>query len=201
MSSKTEISNMAISHLGIGQEIGALDTEKSQEAAACRRFFDVAKQATLRDFKWPFARKYQALNLISENPNEEWLFEYRYPSDCLDIRKILNSNYNESRQEREPYIISKDGSGKTILANKSLASVEYTMDVTDTAFFPSDFILALSFRLAAYIAPRLTKGDPFKLGEKMAALYDLELNRAKSNGLNEQQDYEVPQSEFIRGRE
>lgn len=192
---------MALSHLGIGQGIANLDTEKSQEATACRRFFDVSKEATLRDFKWPFSRKYQALNLISENPNEEWLFEYRYPSDCLDIIKILNSNYNESRQEREPYIVSKDNSGKTILTNKSLATIEYTQNVTDTAFFPPDFTLALSFRLAAYVVSGLTKGDPFKLGDKMVALYNLELNRAKSNALNEQQDFEVPQSEFIRGRE
>ena len=77
-SSKTEIANLAISHLGIGKTIANLELEKSQEAIACRRFYDTVRDSSLRDFPWPFAGKIQALALVSN----EWLYAYQYPSDC-----------------------------------------------------------------------------------------------------------------------
>ena len=42
MASSTEIANLALSHLGNGTEIADLETERSSEASACRRFYDVA---------------------------------------------------------------------------------------------------------------------------------------------------------------
>ena len=64
MSSKTEIANLAISHLGIGKEIANVETEQSQEAKACRRYFDMAKKITLGDVDWTFATKFATLNLF-----------------------------------------------------------------------------------------------------------------------------------------
>lgn len=201
MASKTEIANMALSHLGIGKEIANLDTEKSSEAAACRRFFEECRNATLSDFPWPFARKYVTLNLIQERPNDDWGYSYAYPVDCLQIRRIVSGTVNESRQERIPYEIGKGSSAKIILTNQSLAKIVYTEKVTDPSFYASDFNIALSFRLAAYIAPRITQGDPFKLKGEMLAQYDLEINRASRRSVNEQQEAELPDGELIRARE
>lgn len=200
MASKTEIANLAISHLGTAKEISALETERSEEANACKRYFDVARDAVLKDFNWPFATKIFKLSLVQEDPNADWKYAYRYPVDCIHVRRILTGKKNETRQDRIPYKIGKDALGKIIYTDKELAEIEYTERVEDPQFYSADFVMALSFRLASYIAPRLTKGDPFKMKNDMVAQYEAEIEMAKSNSLNEEQVYEDPESELIRVR-
>ena len=197
MSSTTEISNLAISHLGIGKEIANLDTEQTEEASACRRYFESAKKATLSDLDWTFATKFAVLNLIESQPNEEWNFSYRYPSDCINMRRILSGQRQDTQKTRVPYRISADSAGRIIYTDKENAEIEYTKNVTDPGLFSAEFALALSFRLASYIAPRLTGGDPFKMKQEMLAQYEIELGRAKKKNMNEETADILPESEMI----
>jgi hypothetical protein len=201
MASSTEICNIALSHLNIGKEIAALDTEQSQEASACRRFYETALDATLRDFAWPFSSKIDVLALIEEDPNDEWAFSYRYPSDCLKVKRILSGVRVDTRQSRIEYKISRDDAGLIIFCDIEDAEMEYSVREEDPEKYPSDFIMAFSYRLAAYIAPRLTKGDPFKLGDKSMSMYFNELSQARANALNEEQVPIEAEAEIIRARE
>jgi len=200
MSSKTVISNLAISNLGVGKEIQDFDTDPSEEAQACRRYYDITLESTLRAFPWPFATKTVDLALIEENPTTEWAYSYRYPSDCLWAKRMLSGVRNDSRQTRSPYRILKDVSGKIIYTDEQFAKLEYTQRVEDPTYYSSDFILAFAFRLAAYVAPRLSKGDPFGMRQSNIGLYEAEISSAKAAALNEQQDEELPNSEFDRVR-
>lgn len=199
MPTPVEICNLSLSHLGVGKEIATL-TEDSQEARACNRFFPIAVQTVLRDFPYPFANKFAAAQLVQEDPNEEWGFSYRYPSDCLKLIRILSGVRNDNRQTRTPYKIGHDSAGRLIYTDKRDAQLEYIENITDTSKFPPDASMALSFRLAAYVAPRLTAGDPFKMGERALRFYLGEVAMARANAVNEQQDEELPDSEFIRAR-
>jgi hypothetical protein len=199
-SSDTEICNMTISHLGIGKPISNLETDSSQEAQACRVFYDVALEETLRDFNWPFASVYAELALIEENPNDEYDYSYRYPANCVMIRRILSGQRTDTRDTRFHYKIGKDASGKLIYTDYENAEVEFTELVTDPSYYPSDFVLAFSYKLGALIAPRLSGGDPYKLGDKMEAYYRSEINKAYANAKNEEQAEIEPDSEFIRTR-
>jgi len=201
MASTTEIANLALSHLGVGKEIADLDTEASQEASSCRRFFAIARDATLRDFPWPFATKFVTLGLIEADPTDEWSYSYRYPSDCLMVRRILSGLRNDNRQSRQPFKIVQDSSGRLIYTDEVEASIEYTVLEDDPAKYPPDFTMALSLRLAAYAAPRVTGGDPFKMGQRAMQMYLDEISNARENSAMEQQDEEVVQSEFIRSRD
>lgn len=202
MPSKTGISNLALAHLGIGKRITSLETEKSSEAAACRDFYDLVVEATLRDFPWSFANiEREALALVEEEPTDDWAYSYRYPSGCANLLKIHSDTRNDTKQSRVPYKIAKDSQGKLIYTDKEDAEVMYTELVTDTDLYPADFVLALSFRLAVYIAPQITGADLFKMGERSFQLYLMEIEKAKARNVNEQQDEEEPESEFIRGRE
>lgn len=199
--SEIAICNMALSHLGIGKEIANLETENSQEAAACRRFFAEARDNTLRDYPWPFARKLSTLALVEEDPNDEWGYSYRAPSDFVRLVRILSGIRNDTAQSRVPYKVGRDASGLLIFTDKEEAEVEYIMRETDPTRYPSDFIMALSLRLASYIAPRLTAGDPYKLGDRALQLHALEVGRAKESSVDEEQDEQLPDSELIRERE
>lgn len=200
MASKTDICNIALSHLGISKEIANVDSEQSKEAAACRRFYDVTIEATLKDYSWPFASKIAALNLIEENPNEEWGYSYRYPTDCLFFRRILSGNRNDTELTKVSYAVTKDNSGFIVYTDKADAQAEYTERITDESFFTSDFILAVSYRLASYIAPRITAGDPFKLGVMALQKYELEKSKAVANSFNEDQSVTLQDTESIAAR-
>lgn len=200
-SSNTEIANIAISHLGVGKEIADLDTENSQEANACRRYYDTALDYTLREWPWPFATKFATLSLVEENPNDEWSFSYRYPGDALMIKRVLSGVRNDNRQTRVAYKIASDDDGTLIYCDLEDAEIEYTSRSIAIQFYPNDFVMAFAWRLAFYIAPRITGGDPFKLRQTCLQMYDFEVTRAKANSANEEQPDEEPESEFVRSRD
>lgn len=53
---ETEIANLAISHIG-GRSLSALDTDTTAQAVTARKWFDNARDETLRGHPWNFARK------------------------------------------------------------------------------------------------------------------------------------------------
>ena len=202
MASKLEICNLALLHLGHTKTIASID-ERSEEANVLRRFFQITLDTALRDFQWGFATKYFALNLVEENPNDEWLYSYRYPVDCSQARRIVSGNRNESPQDRIVFKIGKDDAGLLIYTDQQEAILEYTIKLSDNEIeiLPSDFVTAFSYKLAYFCAPSLTKGDPFKLGASCLDKYFYEISVAKTAALNETKPDQLPQSEFIRFRE
>ena len=198
MATKVEIWNMALSHLGVSKEVASV-TERSKEAEACNRFYDSCVAALLTDHSWPFATKYATLALIEASPNDEWGYSYRYPTDCFFFRKILSGTRNDTLATKVAYEVAQDDSGRVIFTDAADAECKYTV-ITGESYFTSDFILALSFRLAYYIAPRVTAGDPFKLGPQMMQKYQFELSRSTSNAFNEDQSVEIQDTESIQAR-
>lgn len=200
MASSTDIANFALSHIGTAKEISDLDSDTSQEGKVCRRYYETARDEMLRDFSWPFATAFATLSLVDEDPTEEWSFSYRYPSDCLFVRRIVSGDRNDTRQSRIAYRIVQDATGLLIYTDEEDAEIEYTVRLTVTGRFPADFVMALSYRLAAYIAPRIAAGDPFQRGELALKFWRLSVAKAQANALNEEQVDEPPASEFERAR-
>lgn len=201
MASETEICNLSLGHLGHTSFIGNLETEKSNEANICRVFYPKARDEALKDFPHSFSTKFASLALVSANPTTEWAYAYQYPTDCLHFRRILSGIRNDTRQSRVPYRIVHGESKKLIYTDMENVVAEYSMKVTETERYPVDFIMTLSFLLAFYIAPGLTSGDPFKLGDRALKLYEMERIKTNAANENEQQAEEEPQSEFERVRE
>ena len=207
MSTPTEISNLALANLGISKVIANLDTERSNESVTCRQFYETVRDAVLRDFAWPFASKQAPLGLVTDFtgvvsiPPPEWTYNYAYPSDCIRFGRILSGDRNDTRQSRVPVKFFYGASGRLIACDMINAVAEYTMKVTDSSRFTPDFVIALSFRLSSYIAPRLTGGDPFKMGPNALKMYQMELTQARASAVNEDQPEEDPQAEGIRARD
>lgn len=201
MASKVGTCNMALAHLGVLVTISNVDTEDSAEARVCRMFYEKTKNTCLTNFVWPFARKYKALSLVEEEPNDEWGFSYRYPNDCLFIQKILSGIRNDTLDSEVKFILAQDNAGKLIYTDMNEAWVSYTAICDNPNVFPDEFDLAHSFLLAYFIAPAVTKGDPFKLGTRAFQSYDMMINKVASNSLNEQKRDNVPVDSLIRSRE
>jgi len=201
-SSETEIANLALRHLGISKEIANLETEQSNEATAMRRFYDEARDNVLNAFKWPFATRCQALALIEEDPTTEWAFSYRYPVNCVRFLRILSGIRNDSRQTRTPYRIVNDTTGQGLLIYTDMEDAvgEFVYREDNPAQYPADFTMSLSYLLAHYASPSLTKGDQFSLGRRALQLFEIEVSKAEARAANEEQAEEDPESEFIRER-
>jgi len=198
--SKTVIANLAISHLGINKQISNFDTDKSAEGNAVRQFYDQARTQALSDFRWSFARAFITLALVQCNPTIEWGYSYRYPSNCLLLRRILSGLRTDTHQTRIPFLIGTDNVSGLIYTDMQAAESEYTFNQEDVSKFTPEFVMALSLKIAFMIAPMLTAGDPFKLRESINGLYEKSLSRAEINiGTEEQPDRDV-ESEFIRSR-
>jgi hypothetical protein len=201
MPSDVEICNLALSFIGTGTEIASF-TERSPEARACNQFYEVARDEMLREWPWPFAGKAATLGEVDEDPalfsDDGWAYSYRYPSDCLFARRIISGVPVDQQGTRVDYKIVQDDEGLLILTNAAEAILEYTYRAEDTVRFPSDFVLALAYRIAAYIAPRLAK-DPSRVAPLVMAMYDKSCAKARRAAGNEEK-HTVSESEFIDGR-
>lgn len=188
MSTKIEICNIALSNLGTSIEIQDIN-ERTKEAKALKKFYGVALAACCRDFTWPFTKQFVQLQLVENNPTTEWLYSYRYPNNCILFKRILHPGMRDDTYDgRVPYIQSSDNSGKLIFCDLPEAQAEIAVVPTNESFFPPDFIMAFSYRLAFYIAPLTTGGNAFTgLKNDMMNAYMNELSIARRNAANETQ--------------
>jgi len=163
-------------------------------------FYDIARQSVLKDHDWSFAWKEATLNLIEENPVDEWGYSYRYPTDALTIRRIVSGVKCDTLDSVVKFAVSSDNAGKLIYVDAKPAKAQYTFDVDNVDLYTPEFNLALSYRLAYYIVPRISGGDPFKAKADMLAQYQFEMGHAAANNMNEEKRGRPEDSEFIRGR-
>lgn len=202
----TGICNLALSHLASSAELTSLTSDRSKEAKACQLVFETARGKVLRDFPWPFARRVTALALVTDltsDSDSEWDYAYRYPGDAIAIRRIVNQwrQRVDIRATRVPFEVAGDSTGKLIMTDEASARCEWTFAETNPERFAPDFVIALSHYIAYLIAPRVTAGDQFKLGDRSYQHYLIELEKARINAINEGQDDDQPEADMILFRE
>lgn len=161
--SATRIANMSLSHIGAQSDIESL-TEESPAAKECALWYDFARQQALESFDWNFARKRVAGTLhadtISTTSNQPytgtWAFRYKYPGDCLSMRKIQSPASPPA--DAIPYTVelSLNGDEKTVLTNMENAVLVYTFDQEEVSLYTAGFVVAFSFALATAISFGLT---------------------------------------------
>lgn len=195
MSSEVEICNMALGYVGVAHEISSLDGVET-EAQQCKRFYAQTRDATLRDFPWPFADKVVALALVASDPNDDWAYSYRYPADC--IRAIRFVTGQRVQTVRVPWALSSDASGKLIFTDMQDAVLKYIYKVIDPEMFDPSFVEALAWRLGSKVAIPLSRS----IQERDYALkrFMLEMSIAEKHAANEGGDDVPPEAESIRER-
>lgn len=198
--SNTEIANLALGHIGIGYQIGTLDTEKSAEARSCRRHFTQVTKELLRLFAWPFSTKYATCGLVQSNPNDEWGSSNRLPADCLGVRRVVTGIRNDTRQSVIAFKEVFDATGGLILCDQQEPTIEYTALIVLYQFWPPDFVEAHSRMLAARIAPELYPHDGETLALGQLKYAQVAINRAMAAADQDSQPDEPPRSEFERER-
>jgi len=185
---KTAICNYAITFIG-GRAITSID-QAQDEAELCKRFYDMARQAVLRDHLWNFATKSVALAAVTDTDFVGWDYAYSYPSDALYIQEIYNSANKNQKIEFEVRTNTAKNK-KYIMSNESAPYIIYVADVDEELLFDPMFIEAFSYRLAAVITVPLN--GQIQLAQLMEQKYAQTIAKAKAGDSNER--YKLPTSE------
>lgn len=202
-SPKENICNAALMHLGIDYELTNLTSEKTRYGRVMRQFYDEVRDIVLRDFDWPFARKVDVLALVASDPTDEWAFSYRYPSDCLKVRRILSGSRQDTPESAVAYNLANDGTGFLIYTDAVEAQIEYTVRLDNpTLYYMADFRGAFELALAARTSSALLPESRDKLlkQQTLRNLYAMSLAQARANALNEERPDPEQDSEFVRSR-
>lgn len=187
MYSKVEIYNISLGHIGAGVTI-ASDTERSEEAVICNRFYDLARKTVLRDFPYSFAQARVTLANV-DKPSEYSDFSYAYalPSDMLKANAIYNGDFERIALDSHNYnyfrIIANSNGSNTLLCNVENCVLEYTKDISTLSFTDVSFIEMLSYKLASLIIIPLMKNNSSKLQE-LNQIYAARLANAVQNDAN-----------------
>lgn len=194
------ICNMAIGNLGISTPIASL-TEASNEARACNLYYEVTRDAVLRDFPWGFAKRRVVLADVGD-PATDWEYAYAYPADCLKIRALtLNGIRKPRADQRIEFESAYNGTQRVIHTDQADAELIYTAQVTDVAIFDPLFVHALSWALSAAIAPALVGQIAGQgVANAMRQAYSLMLAQAAAADMEENEEGVEPESELITVR-
>jgi hypothetical protein len=187
VSNKIELINLGLSQIRV-DPIESL-TEQSAAAIHVNRIYDTVRDFVLADIDPKWARKQEALAVLSDEEVSGYDFVYSYPADCAKDIEIYNpAKVNESDTLEYDLGISSTGNNPVILTNYEDAELIYVMKVTNTGVYDPFFIEALAMKIAAFSALPLT-GDE-RLAIQMAQAYMGASNAAKAFTRN--RGYKIP---------
>ena len=195
MPTEVDICNMALSHIAQYPIQSLNDSLKT--AQECKTLYPRARDSVLEDFMWNFAFKWIAIPLL-DLEHDKWTYLYQYPSDCVRALEIYNSASETDKIEFEIYV-NEDLDSKMIGTDQEDAVLKYTARVTNPNLFTSQFIDALSYRLAADLALPL-RGDP-KIFDAMLRIYSAYISRAQMHNANEREKTPSDDNSLVDARD
>jgi hypothetical protein len=175
MATAVDICNLALAHLGDKANVSSIDPpEGSQQAAHCARYYPIARDSILEEHVWTFATRREALALLGDGPTG-WTYRYTCPNAALRLIDVRTP----AAQGPQDFVVEGDNKGRrTVLTNAEDAEVRYIQRVTDTTKYSQQFVEALSWLLASYLALPVT-GDP-NIKQSASQSYALRLMQAKN---------------------
>lgn len=177
MASMIDICNMALSHLGEGETIADLE-EGSVNADRCGVYYPTALEEMLERHDWSFATVRATLALLSDDTGTAWTYCYAVPASYVRAIAVIHPEAKDNDDQAFEVETIANGD-KVIYTNVEDAVLRYVKRVTDTAKFSPLFRVALSRRLAGYLAGPIIKGtDGMRVGQAQMQQFELDFARA-----------------------
>lgn len=176
-----ELCNVALARVGFSPIDAFYPTEDTPAARACKKFYESSRDSVLRDHAWSFATRQTDL-AVSSVEFDDYEYVYAYPSDCLYIQKVLDSDGGDNGYE---YVVrTDDGDERVICTDVEDAVIRYTMRAETPNIYDPVFLQALEWRLTSELALSF-KGDQ-NLATTALDMYMRVLGRARALDANEQ---------------
>jgi hypothetical protein len=187
--------NRALSHIGQSIALTNLSTDATAAGVQARLHYPSALESVLRDFVWPFAKRYATLTLVGGTSsvafNSDWQYAYRAPDRMVRALRVVKEGQKLAFDPLPPpFCTAQDDLGTLIFTDTEDAELEYLTRPTCPAL-QGDVLFreALQWYLAGLLAPSLSKNDVTQ--EKAFGFYQLKLSQAKQSAAME----EVPQDQ------
>jgi hypothetical protein len=179
----SQICNLALTHIG-NDTITDINDTADPNARICKLKYEVIRDLVLEEHPWNFAKRVKLGVAIAGVTIPGWTYFYAIPSECVYIRNIYNaSTYGSATKDNHEKMLNPDTNTLLIATNIVNAYIEYTVRVTDPNLYNAAFVTALSYRLAAEIAEKLTgKGA---LVNRLFALYKEQISTSATLNANE----------------
>ena len=158
MTTKVDIANMALGHLGQKKVVSDLGAAGDPVATVLNRFYKSSKAVTLTALNWSFAREtrheLELLETLHEDSNEIYIF--RYPSNFL-ADPIVFTVQNGMRY-KVPFKSYRHKNSRALETCYSDCQMSYIIDLDESDYFPRLDLLH-SFKLANLARNSITLGD------------------------------------------
>ena len=214
MASEVEICNLALSNIRAGS-INSL-TESSLQAQLCKLKYPILRDRCLKELAWQFNHKLRPLAVVTTKIFN-WAYAYSYPVDCLRINRLVGSFEGipagstgfisraidaqvmslKDLKRSIPYEVFNFDNVKLIGTDQPDLRIDFSAKVTDPNLFSDDFIMALSYLLAAELSIPIVGAEQGRaLRSDSIAMYREYLQSAMDADLSDQ--YSAPtESEFV----
>lgn len=158
INTKVQICNMALSHLGNYGTINDIDTPVTDKEKTFSLWYDITRQAFLRNNMPNFALERRLLAAASLTIPFGYDAAYLYPSDCL---KILGLGNVDEKADYKYAVESVDGQ-PVIYTDDTWTGglqIRFIKDVEDISVFTPDAKVLLSWELAANVVLDITQNE------------------------------------------
>lgn len=192
--STVDIANMALGHIGKSSVLNLSET--SAEAREVNFWFSkVVNVAKLRS-PWTFDRTLFTLASLDNDYEERWSYKFDLPSSLVKIVRVIPrvDPHGTSNMKPVPY----QRMGGALYTNEREAKVDGVNANVNPSNWPDDFALAVSFLLAARIAPRLTRKPSYV--QQMTQSYEYHLGLAIESDAGQEPTYYAYESEYLHDR-
>lgn len=209
--SAADICNRALLRVGQRETIETLD-DGSTAAASLKAIYDDTRDIVLVAHPWPFATVREALTEVTLSTGETpvqgrtyvdaragWEYAYQLPAECVHAQYLWTGIRNPTSTQRVAFTTEYDQTyGRVLLTDMEDAVLVYTLRVEDVRRYPSTFVDALAWALAADLAMAQPKKQD--LARYCENQYRFALARAAASTANEAQPDQPHDSELIRER-
>ena len=202
MYDKADIFNLALGALLLSRRITDTETDRSNECTVLNTHYEAAFAATLEDLDLDSTSSQVTLELIEEEPNELWLYAYRYPSDCAFLRRLQSAQVMDDRESRILLRTTMHDGEKAIYTNQQDAIAEYISRDINIGSLSAMAGLCVAYKLAVLSAPLITGKGAATLRKEIKEEYIRLKADAKEHDKNENFNYvdERLQSEYVKAR-
>ena len=186
VTSKADLCNMALSHLGNYGTVSDIDTPTNDKERTFALWYDICREFVLKLLMPNFALTRLVVSQLSETPAFGYAYFYEYPITALKVLGVGNvedkeNNYNIERTPLGVKAISHDYDYTDGMP------IRIVRDITDINSWSPEAKLLMSQYLAAYTAKPITQDTA--LAEKLKAALPAEMSLA--SGLNAQENVPI----------
>lgn len=219
-----QICNLSLSRLGDEAGVVSISAPTTRQERLCATFYPLARDVTLEKHQWDFATVRKALVVSTALPPSTWKYCYDIPTGMMDFISILDPD--ATNDYTAPVVFTQQGaytapvpnlgvptpwpfvvewdettSKRVIYTDMENAVGRYTIGVTATTSFSAQFVDALAYRLASYLAGPLIKGDVgVKVASDMEKAADKRLVEAAGKDANQRDVHIAHGADWIVGR-